>query len=134
MSEKLKTYSCPNCSAPVHLPLGEVEAICEYCGSHLRFLPSKQEMEVVRTREEMKYRERVAIQKALLEKNLRQEELARWRNTAGKVAIAALPVIGDVAGRALFRSAIPREGSSPLGCGCILIIALGAAILSLFGL
>lgn len=134
MPEKITHYSCPNCSAPVLLPLGEVDAICEYCGSHLRFLPSKQEMEVVRTREEMKYRERVAVQKALLEKNLRQEELARWRNTAGKVAIAALPVVGDVAGRALFRSALSREGSSPLGCGCIALIALITALLGLFGL
>ena len=134
MTDKMTHYSCPNCSAPVHLPLGEVEALCEYCGSHLRFIPTKMEMEVVRTREEMKYRERVALQKALLEKNLRQEELARWRNTAGKVAIAALPVIGDVAGRALFRSALHRQGSSRAGCGCLGLIGLGAAILGLFGL
>ncbi len=94
-----KALDCPNCSAPATVPLGEVETVCEYCGSHLRFLPDEREMEVVRTREEMKRRERVAVQKAILRKKLEQEELARWRETAGKVAIAALPVVGDESGR-----------------------------------
>ena len=126
------SYDCPNCSAPVTLPLGEVETVCEYCGSHLRFLPDEREMEVVRTREEMKRRERVAIQKAMLKKQLDQEEMARWRNTAARVAIAALPVVGDVAGRAMFRSAVHRGGGGCAGCGCLgLAAALLAALAAL---
>lgn len=124
------TYDCPNCAAPTLLPLGEVETICEYCGSHLRFLPNEREMEVVRTREEMKKRERVAIQKAMLRKQLEQEELAQWRNTAAKVAVAALPVVGDVAGRALFRSAVHRGGSGCSGCGCLAIVAIALTALA----
>jgi DNA-directed RNA polymerase subunit RPC12/RpoP len=127
-----RTYDCPNCSAPARVPLGEVETVCEYCGSHLRFLPDEREMEVVRTREEMKRRERVAVHKAMLRKQLEQEELARWRETAGKVAIAALPIVGDVAGRALFRSAIHRGGGCA-GCGCIVLVAVGLALVSALG-
>lgn len=127
-----KALDCPNCSAPATVPLGETETVCEYCGSHLRFLPDEREMEVVRTREEMKRRERVEIQKALLRKQLDQEEMARWRETAGKVAIAALPVVGDVAGRALFRTALSRGGGGCSGCGCAILIAFGIVFISAF--
>lgn len=119
------SIKCPNCSAPAVVPLGEVETWCSYCGSQLRFLPDEREMEVVRTREEMKYRERVTIHKAEMRKRLEQEELERWRETAGKVAIAALPVIGDVASRALFRRAVGTGGGSCAGCGCLLMVATG---------
>lgn len=122
------SVKCPNCSAPAYLPLGEVEVLCEYCGSQLRLLPDEREMEVVRTREEMRYRERVAIHKVELRKRLEQEEMERWRETAGKVAIAALPVIGDVAGRALFRRAVGHGGGGCLGCGCLVVIVIGAAM------
>ncbi|MEN8164204.1 MAG: hypothetical protein ABFS37_08750 [Acidobacteriota bacterium] len=124
------THDCPNCAAPTMLPLGEVETVCEYCGSHLRFLPDDREMEVVKTREEMKRRERVSIQKALLRKQLEQEELAQWRDTAAKVAVAALPVVGDVAGRALFRSAVHRGGAGCSGCGCLAVVAMALAALA----
>lgn len=129
MSEAIAT-GCPNCSAPTTIPLGDVETVCEYCGSHLRFLPDAREMEVVRTREDMKRRERIAIQKAFLEKQLRQEELAQWRSTAASVAVKALPVVGDVAGRALFRSAIHKGGGGCSGCGCLGLIALLIGILA----
>jgi DNA-directed RNA polymerase subunit RPC12/RpoP len=115
---------CPNCSAPLDVPLGEVEILCPYCASKLRFLPGREELEVVRTREEMKYRERVAVRKTLLEQQLRVEEAERWRRTAARVAIAALPVVGEAAGRGLFRAALGRGG----GCGCLtatLVAALG---------
>jgi len=130
------SHDCPNCSAPAHVPLGEVETVCEYCGSHLRFLPDQREMEVVRTREEMKYRERVAVQRAALKKKLEQEEMARWRETAGKVAIAALPVVGDVAGRTLFRSAVQRGGGGGCaGCGCLgLVLVVLTSLFALGGL
>lgn len=129
MSEAIAT-GCPNCSAPTTIPVGDVETVCEYCGSHLRFLPDAREMEVVRTREDMKRRERIAIQKAFLEKQLRQEELAQWRSTAASVAVKALPVVGDVAGRALFRSAIHKGGGGCSGCGCLGLIALLIGILA----
>ncbi len=127
---EVKSYDCPNCAAPTTLPLGEVETVCEYCGSHLRFLPDEREMKVVRTREEMKRRERVAIQKAMLKKQLEQEELARWRETAAKVALAALPIVGDVAGRTLFRSAVHRGGAGCSGCGCLVVVAMALAALA----
>lgn len=130
-----KDVGCANCAAPLHVPLGEVETICEYCGSHLRFLPGEEEMEVVRTREEMKYRERVAVQKAILKKKLEQEELDKWRETAGKVAIAAMPVVGDVASRALLRSAAGSKPGGCAGCGCLgAVIAVGAVLAALIGL
>ena len=113
---------CTNCSAPLDVPLGEVEVLCPYCGSRLRFLPGASELEVVKTREEMKRRERVEVQRALLEKQLRQEELARWRQAAAQVAIAVLPVVGDRLGRRLFRTAI---GETRGGCGCLLAMLLG---------
>ncbi len=118
---------CPNCSAPLVVELGQVEEICPYCASRLRFVPERAEMEVVRTREEMKYRERVAVQKLILQKQLEAEERERWRQVAARVAISALPVVGSAAGRAMFRAALGGEGGC-LGCGCALL--LGAAALA----
>jgi len=89
---------CPNCGAPLDVPLGEVEALCEFCRSKLRFIPEDNELEVVRTREEMKHRERVAVEKQILRNKLEKEEMDRWRKTASKVAIAAIPIIGRTAG------------------------------------
>ena len=120
---------CPNCAAPLEVDLGQVEVPCEYCGSLLRFLPGTEEMEVVRTREEMKRRERVEVQKAILRKKLQQEESERWRQAAGKVAIAAMPVLGEAAGRAAFRAAFERTGGC-LGCGCAAVVL---ALFALFG-
>ena len=123
-------HHCPNCSAPVKVPLGEVEVHCEYCGSQLRFIPEAEELEVVRTREEMKYRERVAVEKQILRDKLQQEEMDRWRETAAKVAIAAVPVVGRTAGRALFGAAVERGGGC--GCGCLAVLGgLLAAALAL---
>jgi uncharacterized Zn finger protein (UPF0148 family) len=117
---------CPNCSAPLSVPLGETETLCPFCGSRLRLIPDREELEIVRTREEMKRRERVDVQRLILEKRLQEEEAERWRQTAARVAIASLPVIGDVAGRALFSAAMRREGC--LGCGCLpVLIILGIA-------
>jgi uncharacterized Zn finger protein (UPF0148 family) len=115
------THHCPNCSAPVQVPLGEVEVYCEYCDSQLRFIPDAEELEVVRTREEMKYRERVAVEKQILRNRLHQEEMDRWRQTAAKVAIAAVPLVGRSAGRALFGAAVQR--GSGCGCGCLAAVA-----------
>jgi len=123
------TRGCPNCGAPVTVPLGEVETVCEYCGSQLRFLPGEEEMEVVRTREEMLHRERIAVQKAHLKKRLQQEEMARWREMAGRVAISAMPVVGDAVGRAMFRTAVNR--GSGAGCGCLGVLAALGGILVL---
>jgi hypothetical protein len=105
--------------------MGEVEAICEYCSSLLRFVPAKEELEVVRTREEMKYKERVAVQKEIMRNKLEQEEMDRWRQVAGRVAIAALPLVGDVAGRTLFGAAVDK-GKGCFGCGCLVV--LGAIV------
>jgi len=124
---------CPNCAAPLDVEVGQVEVFCEYCASQLRFVPGSEELEVVRTREEMKYRERVAVQKAILRKKLDQEEAERWRQMAGRVAIAALPVVGQAAGRAMFGAAVRRSGG---GCafGCLgLLAALAAALAALLG-
>jgi len=127
---------CPNCSAPLIVPLGEVEVFCEYCSSQLRFIPNSAELEVVRTREEMKYRERVDLQKAALRQRMEAEEMDKWREVAGKVAISALPVVGDVAGRALFGAALQR-GSGCIGCGCVtvflILLGLGYGAYALFG-
>ncbi len=92
MMAEASSHHCPNCSAPVEVPLGEVEIFCDYCDSQLRFIPEAEELEVVRTREEMKYRERVAVEKQILRNKLHHEEMDRWRETAAKVAIAAVPV------------------------------------------
>lgn len=123
------SHHCPNCSAPLEVPLGEVEALCAYCGSRLRFIPEAEELEVVRTREEMKYRERVAVQKQILRNRLEQEEMDRWRRVATKVAIAAMPVVGEAAGKAMFGAAVGRGGGC-LGCGCLaaLVVAVAALI------
>lgn len=119
---------CPNCSAPLDVPMGETEVLCHFCSSRLRFTPGAEELEVVKTREEMKYKERVEVQKAILQKQLQQEEAQAWRQTAAQIAIAALPVVGTVAGRELFRAALGRRGC--LGCGCVLpILALAALAL-----
>jgi DNA-directed RNA polymerase subunit RPC12/RpoP len=119
-----RTIKCPNCSAPLLVPLGEVEIDCEYCDSRVRFIPGSEELEVVRTREEMKYRERVALERERLRKRLEQEEAARWRQTAARVAIAALPVLGRSVGRAAFDAALRRGGGGCLGYGCLVPIAL----------
>jgi uncharacterized Zn finger protein (UPF0148 family) len=124
------THHCPNCSAPVTVPLGEVEIFCEYCDSQLRFIPEAEELEVVRTREEMKYRERVAVEKQILRNKLHREEMDRWRQTAAKVAIAAVPVVGRTAGRALFSAAVRKGGGC--GFGCLAVLGgLAAAALAL---
>ena len=126
-----RTFHCKNCSAPLQVPLGEVETVCEFCSSRLRFIPGSEELEVVRTREEMKYRERVAVEKQILRNRLHHEEMNRWRETAAKVAIAAGPVVGRTAGRALFGAAVERGG----GCGCGCLALLGgfiAAVLALW--
>ncbi|MCU0305127.1 MAG: hypothetical protein MUC56_13835 [Thermoanaerobaculales bacterium] len=123
-----ETHHCPNCSAPVPVPLGETEVLCEYCDSQLRFIPGAEELEVVKTREEMKLRERIAVEQQILRNRLHREEMDRWRETAAKVAIAAVPIVGRTAGRALFAGAA-RRGS---GCGCLAVLAgLLAAALAL---
>lgn len=128
---KAHSYHCPNCSAPLEVPLGEVEAPCGWCGSQLRFVPEAEELEVVRTREEMKYRERVAVQKQILRNRLEQEEMDRWRQAATRVAIAAMPAIGGAAGRAMFGAAVGRGGGC-VGCGCLAALAaVGALLLGL---
>lgn len=126
-----KDIKCPNCAAPLHIPLGETEVLCDFCESRLKFLPDSREMEVVKTREEMKYRERVDVRRLVLQKQLKQEEAEAWRRTAAQVAINALPVVGTAVGRGLFRAAIGRS-SGCLGCGCLTaILAVLAAIAAL---
>ena len=127
---KTRHLGCPNCGAPLDVPLGEVEALCGYCRSKLRFVPEANELEVVRTREEMKHRERVAVEQQILQNRLKQQEMDRWRQTAAKVAIAAVPIIGRTAGRAAFSAAASRGG----GCGCLGVIAALLAALALLGL
>lgn len=131
----VRSVKCPNCSAPMTVPLGEVEMDCEYCGSLVRFVPAREEMEVVKTREEMKRRERVALAQARLRKQLEQEEAEAWRRTAAKVAVAALPIVGRSAGQAFFRAALRQSGAGRgcLGCGCVLplIILAAAAVAAL---
>ena len=128
---KVHSHHCPNCSAPLQVPLGEVEALCAWCGSRLRFIPEAEELEVVRTREEMKYRERVAVQQQILRSRLEQEEMEGWREAATKVAIAAMPAIGGAAGRAMFGAAASRGGGC-VGCGCVAVLAaIGALLLGL---
>jgi hypothetical protein len=104
--------------------------LCEFCDSQLRLIPGKEELAVVRTREEMKYRERVAVQKAVLRQRLEREEAEKWREVAAKVAIAAVPIVGRAAGRGLFGAAVDK-GSGCIGCGCLVLLALvaGAAAL-----
>ena len=127
-----RSLKCPNCAAPVDVPLGEVEHYCAYCASRLRLLPGEQEMEVVRTREEMKHRERVVAQQQILRNQMHHEEMDRWRRTAGQVAVSALPLVGEVAGKAMFRSAMARGGGC-LGCGCLGAVVAVLAALALLG-
>jgi len=124
------SHHCPNCSAPVDVPLGEIEVFCEYCDSQLRFIPEAEELEVIRTREEMKYRERVAVEKQILRNKLHREEMDRWRETAAKVAIASVPVVGRTAARTLFGAALRKGGGC--GFGCLAVFgALFAAVIAL---
>jgi uncharacterized Zn finger protein (UPF0148 family) len=119
-----RSVKCPNCSAPLLVPLGETEVDCPYCDSRVRFIPGSEELEVVRTREELKYRERVALQQTRMRQQLEQDEAERWRQTAAKVAIAAVPLIGRTAGRAFFDATLRRGGGGCLGCGCLLPLGL----------
>ncbi len=130
MTAKVQGHHCSNCSAPLEVELGQVEAFCDFCDSHLRLIPGEDELAVVRTREEMKYRERVAVQKAILRQKLDREEAERWRQAAAKVAIAAVPVVGRAAGRGLFNAAL-RSSSGCLGCGCLVPLILGMLLLLL---
>jgi uncharacterized Zn finger protein (UPF0148 family) len=124
MTANVQGHHCSNCSAPLEVELGQVEVFCDFCDSHLRLIPGEDELAVVRTREEMKYRERVAVQKAILRQKLDREEAERWRQTAAKVAIAAVPLVGRAAGRGLFNAALQRGGGC-LGCGCLgLVLAI----------
>lgn len=122
---------CPNCSAPLDVPLGETEVLCEYCETKLRFEPGEGELAVVRTREEMKYRERVAVRQVVLRHELEREKAEAWRRTAAQVAIAAAPFVGAALARGAFRAALGR----PAGClGCSVTLAavvLGFAALLL---
>jgi hypothetical protein len=84
----------------------------------------------------MKYRERVALGQARMKQDLAREEADRWRQTAAKVAIAALPLVGRSAGRAIFDAALRRGGLRPgcLGCGCVLpllLLTAGAVLIAL---
>ena len=126
-----KELHCPNCSAPLKVPPGEVDVLCEFCESRLTFVPSTQEMEVVRTREEMKRKERVEVQRLQLQKELEQEEGDRWRQTAAQVAISALPVVGTAVGRGIFYGVL-RRGRGCLGCGCLLPVLAAAAALTAY--
>ena len=127
---EVQAHHCANCSAPLEVELGQVEVFCEYCDSELKLIPGQDELAVVRTREEMKYRERVAVQKAILRQKLEREEAEKWRQTAAKVAIHALPIVGRSAGRGLFNAALGRGGGC-LSCGCLALLALLAAAVSL---
>ena len=133
MTAQAHGHHCSNCSAPLEVALGQVEVLCEFCDSRLRIIPGEDELAVVRTREEMKYRERVAVQKAILRQKLEREEAERWRQTAAKVAIAAVPIVGRAAGRGLFNAALGRGGGC-LGCGCVTVVAVVVAVVAaLFG-
>lgn len=124
----IRTVHCPNCSAPLTVPVGEVEVVCEFCESRLKFHPDASELAVVKTREEMKYRERVAVRKGVLQKQLEQEEAERWRRTAAQVAIAVLPIVGSAVGRSMFHAALGRR-SGCTGCGCALVVLAAFTVL-----
>lgn len=121
------TRHCPNCSAPLNLRIGETEVVCGYCESRLKVVPGATELEVVRTREEMKYRERVAVRQLVMRRELERDEAAAWRRTAAQVAISAAPAVGGAVARAAFRAALGRPGCGP-GCGCL--VTLTAALLA----
>ena len=55
---------------------------------------------------------------------LHREEMDRWRQTAAKVAIASVPIVGRTAGRALFSAALPMFSNTPC------IIATAAILVS----
>jgi hypothetical protein len=131
----MKTHrlGCPNCGAPLDLAIGDVEALCEYCATRLKFLPEDNELEVVKKREEMKHRERLAIEKQILQNRLEREEMDRWRETAAKVAIAALPVVGRSVAGAAFNSAAGSGGGCS-GCGCLMLMVVLAAAGAVFWL
>jgi hypothetical protein len=120
-----QSRKCPNCSAPLNVPVGETDVLCDFCESKLRFVPGAEELEVVRTREEMKRKERVEVQKAILEKQLKQEEAAKWRQAAAHVAVNAIPLVGQGIGRGLFNAALGRRGCLPCGCLIPLLGAVG---------
>jgi hypothetical protein len=105
--------------------LGEVEMTCAFCESSLRFIPGTEEMEVVRVREEMKAKERVAVEHERLRKEHERKEADAWRQTATDVAMKALPVLGGSAGRAIYRAAFGRRRGC-LGCGCVVPIVVAA--------
>ena len=115
MTADVHGHHCSNCSAPLEGALGQVEVFCEFCDSQLRLVPGEAELGLIRTREEMKYRERVAVQKAILRQQLDREEAEKWRQTAAKVAISAMPLVGRAAGRGLFNAAL-RRGGGCLSC------------------
>ena len=70
------------------------------------------------------------MEQQILRNKLHHEEMNRWRETAAKVAIAAVPVVGRTAGRALFGAAVQRGGGC--GCGCLAVLGgLLAAALAL---
>ena len=94
-------------------------------------VPGEAELAVIRTREEMGYRERVAVQKAILRQKLEREEAERWRQTAAKVAIAAVPIVGRAAGRGLFNAALRLRGGC-VGSGCLALFVLLLAALGFF--
>ncbi len=118
-----RSVKCPNCSAPLSVPLGEVEMDCAFCASRVRFIPGSEELEVVRAREELKHRERLSLEQQRLRQQLEAAEAERWRQTAARVAVAALPVLGRSAGRALFDVALRRRPGC-LGCGCVVVLVL----------
>ena len=59
---------------------------------------------------------------------LQEEKAERWRQTAARVAIASLPIVGDVAGRTLFGAVMRRGGC--LGCGCLPGLAILAVAIA----
>jgi hypothetical protein len=118
-----RNLKCPNCGAPTELALGEVEALCQFCGSRVAHLPGEGELEVVRTREEVKARERLDVERLEQQRRLRELEGERWRQAAGKVAAAVLPALGRSAGRAAAEAVLARGGGC-LGCGCSVALAL----------
>ena len=130
MTAEVHAHHCANCSAPLDVELGQVEVFCDYCDSYLKVIPGEDELAVVKTREEMKYRERVAVQKAILRQQLDREEAEKWRQTAARVAISAMPLVGRAAGRGLFNAAL-RRGGGCLSCGCLALLGLLAAALGL---
>lgn len=118
------SHKCPNCTAPLDLEVGQVEIFCEYCDTLLKFVPSEEELEVVRRRDEMKSSERLARHRAALRQQLDRENAEQWRQTAARVAIAALPVVGRATGRGLFHAALHRSGAGcgGVGCGCLTLL------------